>query len=32
MAYVFKVEDDDTISDRILRLDLCRNISHASSR
>lgn len=27
MAYVFKVEDDDTISDRILRLDLCRNIS-----
>ena len=27
MAYVFKVEDDDTISDRILRLDLCRNIN-----
>lgn len=27
MAYVFKVEDDDTISNRILRLDLCRNIN-----
>lgn len=27
MAYVFKVEDDDTISERILRLDLCRNIN-----
>ena len=24
MAYVFKVEDDGTLSDRILRLDLCR--------
>lgn len=27
MAYVFKIEDDDTISNRILRLDLCRNIN-----
>lgn len=27
MAYVFKIEDDGTISNRILRLDLCRNIN-----
>ncbi len=27
MAYVFKIEEDGTISDRILRLDLCRNIN-----
>ena len=27
MAYVFKIEDDETISNRILRLDLCRNIN-----
>lgn len=27
MAYVFKVEDDGTLSERILRLDLCRNIT-----
>lgn len=27
MAYVFKVEDDGTLSDRILRLDLCRSIN-----
>lgn len=27
MAYVFKVEDDGTLSERILRLDLCRNIN-----
>jgi len=27
MAYVFKIEDEGTLSDRILRLDLCRNIN-----
>lgn len=27
MAYVFKIEDDGTLSDKILRLDLCRNIN-----
>ena len=27
MAYVFKVEEDGTLSERILRLDLCRNIN-----
>lgn len=27
MAYVFKIEDDETISNRILRLDLCRRIN-----
>lgn len=27
MAYVFKIENDETISDRILRIDLCRNIN-----
>lgn len=27
MAYVFKVVDDKTLADRILRLDLCRNIN-----
>lgn len=27
MAYVFKIEDDGTISNRILRLDLCRDIN-----
>lgn len=27
MAYVFKIEDDETISNRILRLDLCRKIN-----
>ena len=27
MAYVFKIEDDVTLSNRILRLDLCRNIN-----
>jgi len=27
MAYVFKVEDNGAISERILRLDLCRNIN-----
>lgn len=30
MAYVFKLENDGTLSDRILRLDLCRNINHNS--
>lgn len=28
MAYVFKISDDYTVSDRILRLDLCRNINN----
>lgn len=27
MAYVFKVKDNGTLSDKILRLDLCRNIN-----
>lgn len=27
MAYVFKIEDDGSLSERILRLDLCRNIN-----
>ncbi len=27
MAYVFKIENDNTLSNRILRLDLCRNIN-----
>lgn len=27
MAYIFKVEDDGSLSERILRLDLCRNIN-----
>lgn len=30
MAYVFRIEDDKTISDRILRLDLCRNINSSN--
>ena len=30
MAYVFKVEYDKTVSDRILRLDLCRNINSSN--
>lgn len=30
MAYVFKIEDDETISNRILRLDLCRNINSSN--
>lgn len=27
MAYVFKIEDDGTLSEKILKLDLCRNIN-----
>ena len=27
MAYVFKIENDNTINERILRLDLCRGIN-----
>lgn len=27
MAYIFRIEENRTISDRILRLDLCRNIN-----
>ena len=26
MAYIFKIEEDNRVSDKILRLDLCRNI------
>lgn len=29
MAYVFKVEKDSSISNRILRLDLCRGINES---
>lgn len=30
MAYIFKVEDDDSISKQILRLDLCRGINDSN--
>ncbi|WP_302434224.1 hypothetical protein [Xylanibacter rarus] len=30
MAYVFKIENNETISNRILRLDLCRNINSSN--